>query len=126
MSGGIQGYLKRMARRTGRKTVPKLARKSVVLPQEVQHAVDGASYVPRSANENGPRVMLSMVGLGRLIVQDTTDIEARILQAWPELSPAQVARVIRAISAGVAARIASASDVPGYAKSGWMDWKNGS
>lgn len=58
--------------------------------------------------------MLSMIGLGRLIVQDTPDLESRILRAWPELTPAQVARVMRSISSGVANEIArSGSTLPG-------------
>ncbi|MGC2962943.1 hypothetical protein ACPUET_23565 [Paraburkholderia graminis] len=108
MSGGIHAYLKKMARLTGRKKSPKLVKKSapIMLPQEVQHAVDSARYMARTPTQNGPRVIVSMVGLGRLVVQDTTDLEARILRAWPELDPAQVARVIRAINVGVANELA--------------------
>jgi len=74
MSGGIHAYLKKMARLTGRKKSPKLVKKSapIMLPQEVQHAVDSARYMARTPTQNGPRVIVSMVGLGRLVVQDTT------------------------------------------------------
>ncbi|KVA11930.1 hypothetical protein WI41_07555 [Burkholderia latens] len=99
-------YLKRMARLAGRKLAPKLAKKAAPLPAEVQNAIDGASFVERVPTEDGYRVVVSMVGLGRLVVQETPDIEERISRAWPELNKAQVGRVLRAIQAGASAAIA--------------------
>ncbi|SOE67038.1 hypothetical protein SAMN05446935_2928 [Burkholderia sp. YR290] len=110
---GINDYLKRMARLTGRKQRPKLTAKAAKLPGEVQAAVDSAVCLSRTPTDKGPRTVLQMFGLGHLIVEQTPDLEARILRAWPELTPAQVARVMRAISSRVAAEIArSASMLP--------------
>lgn len=91
------------------------------LPRTVEDALAGASYMLRAPTEDGHRVMLSIVGLGHLVIQDTADLDARITRAWPELNDRQVARVVTHINAGARAAIARAA-LPGRSKKRWLDY----
>ncbi|CAG9239337.1 hypothetical protein PSP6_800005 [Paraburkholderia tropica] len=80
--------------------------KAVKLPRDVEDAIAGATYMQRAATDEGHRTLFWMVGLGHLIVQQTPNLQERVSKAWPNLRAEQVAHVLRAIDAGVAASIA--------------------
>ncbi|MDR5784634.1 hypothetical protein QCE63_35150 [Caballeronia sp. LZ065] len=93
------------------------------LPRHVADALASASYLMRSPDENGPRVVATIAGFGSVVLggRGGDDIEARVVRTWPDLSNAQVWRVLKYIDAGAAAAIRAATEQPGRQKDRWLD-----
>lgn len=65
------------------------------IESEARSAIEAATFAPRHADDDGPRVVVVSQSLGGSFIYSRADAETRIARAFPELTQDGIARARR-------------------------------